>query len=185
MADRSQRRVVCAVTELRQAVVEIAPHVLRMAATAARDRDRFVRSNTGRIMNGPPGPKGHVSGTRALEARGARARRPRLRKAPGGDREEGTLGERRGAARRGGPYVSGNDPMPARRSEADRDEQEGERCRRYQLDDPGGPAEGDDDIITVGIVVDSVDPGRIGRAGIGKRRHTSQADKDQHAQRAP
>jgi hypothetical protein len=136
-------------------------------------------------MSGPPGLKGHVSGTRALESRKARARRPRLREASGGDREERTLGKRRGAARRGGPYVSRNDPRHAGRSEEDRDKLGSERCWRRQLDDPGGPAEGDDDIITVGIVVDSGDPGRVGRAGIGKRRHTDHADKEQQAQRAP
>jgi hypothetical protein len=158
---------------------------IRPTTAAAGDRNRFVRSNTGRIMSDPPGPGGHMSRTRAPESRRARTRRPRVREAPGGDREERTLGERRGAARRGGPYVSGSDPGHAQRSEGDRDEQGVERSRLRQLDDPRGPAKGDDDIISVGIIVDSIDPGRIRRAGIGKWRHTGQADKDQYAQRAP
>src|SRR6266404_1124733 len=103
----------------------------------------------------------------------------------GGDREKRTLGERRGAARGGGPYVAADELRTVRRGEGDRDEQRDERYRRRQLDDPRGAGEGDHNVITVGVVVESYGPGRVGRAGVGQRRDAAQASQEQQGQRAP
>src|SRR5258707_2267963 len=136
------------------------------------------------MLSGPPGPGGHVCPARGPRIATSKGKSASMASGAGGDREKRTLGQGRSAARRGGPYVAADEMRPVRRREGDRDEQRDERYRRRQLDDPRGAGEGDHNVITVGVVVESYGPGRVGRAGVGQRRDADQASQEQQGQRA-
>src|SRR6266481_9640012 len=137
------------------------------------------------MLSGPPGPGGHFCPARGPRIATSKGQTASMTSGAGGDREKRTLGQGRSAARRGGPYVAADEMRPVRRREGDRDEQRDERYRRRQLDDPRGAGEGDHNVLTVGVVVESYGPGRVGRAGVGQRRDAAQARQEQQGQRAP